>query len=635
MLLTGCEIFVKNILRPFDSLGLSGPSHFPKRFSAGAMKRSSEMFRVLHIRLDAGISSVEELAGRSLYLGGSGLAAALFGIYGSPDLPALHPSQPVIFAVGPLSGRFPLMTKVVCGFMSPYHDQYTESHAGGRLGMAMARCGLDAVVFTGAAAETSVCYIDADGAVVSAMPEIAGLDTFATEHAVKRCLGSRATRASVCCIGPAAENGCSFGCVTVDTFRHFGRLGAGGALAAKHLKAFVVAGEGRVDKPKTSSYRKLYAHLAREAAHSSLMSKYRDPGTVGIVESINALGALPWRNLEDSTDTGVEQITGAALSKSVFLEKRACAGCTAACIHLARVDTPFGSAETDPDRISYDYEHIFALGSMLGITDPHAVIGLILSVERQGLDIMSTGGCLAWATEALEKGVVTCAETVVPLSFGDAASYAKAIDMLGGAANQFYRILGRGAGYAANVYGGGDFACVLGQEMSGYATGEVFFAAQALNFRHSHLDNLCYCYDYEHFERDPKMAVQVLLDDERRRTLVNCMVGCMFGRKIYTTDVFAECLSELGMSSLADGLESRAAGVQRLRWQTRAATGYDPRTVRIPKRYTEVVTARGPVDPEYMEAVRRTYAAAILEMSKTDEEQRGQFAAMALDRAEG
>jgi len=41
---------------------------------------------------------------------------------------------------------------------------------------------------------------------------------------------------------------------------------------------------------------------------------------------------------------------------------------------------------------------------------------------------------------------------------------------------------------AAKHYGGEDFACVLGQEMAGYATGEVFFVSQALGLRHSHLD---------------------------------------------------------------------------------------------------------------------------------------------------
>lgn len=582
------------------------------------------MFRVLHIDLSTGISRFHTFPGRDDVLGGSGLAALLFAEFGSAERPARHPSQPIIFAIGPLTGRFPMMSKVVCGFKSPYHEQYTESHAGGRLGMSLARCGLDALVFTGAAAECSIARIDASGAQCTVAPEFRGKDLFATERMLHARLGADAGRASLCTLGPAAENGSTFGCVTVDTYRHFGRLGAGTALAAKRLKAFAVVGQKSIELPKTQAYKSTYRELAKTVANSSKTAKYRGPGTAGIVESINALGALPWRNLEESADTGAERITGAALLESVFAEKRACSGCTAGCIHLAHVKRPFGASPADPRLISYDYEHIFALGSMLGVTDPHDVMGLILSVERQGLDIMSAGVVLAWATEAMEKGIVTEAETGLPLAFGRADLYAQAIDRLGAGETPFYQALGRGAAYAAKQYGGEDFTCVLGQEMAGYATGEVFFAAQSLNFRHSHLDNLCYCYDYEFFERDPNVAVSVLLQDERMRTLVNCMVGCMFGRKIYTSDVFAQCLDLVGFGGIADGLEEKAAEVQKLRWRTRFETGYQPHRIKIPKRFTEVVTARGPIDPEYMEAVRLAYADAILEMCGARELRSGQ-----------
>ena len=53
-----------------------------------------------------------------------------------------------------------------------------------------------------------------------------------------------------------------------------------------------------------------------------------------------------------------------------------------------------------------------------------------------------------------------------------------------------------------------------------------------------------------------------------------------------------------------------------MRWQTRLATGYDPTQVKIPKRFTEVTTWKGPVDQEFMEALRQRYAQAILEMGK-------------------
>ena len=81
-----------------------------------------------------------------------------------------------------------------------------------------------------------------------------------------------------------------------------------------------------------------------------------------------------------------------------------------------------------------------------------------------------------------------------------------ALHHLGMGTNDFYRLLVQGAGKAAAHYGGQDYACVLGQEMGGYATGEVFFVAQALGFRHSHLDSGGYSYDQKHEDRDVEKA---------------------------------------------------------------------------------------------------------------------------------
>ncbi len=63
----------------------------------------------------------------------------------------------------------------------------------------------------------------------------------------------------------------------------------------------------------------------------------------------------------------------------------------------------------------------------------------------------------------------------MPLKMGDADAFRQAIFNFGTGVNDFYRFLGQGTLKAAEHYGGADFACVLGQEMAGYATGEVFF----------------------------------------------------------------------------------------------------------------------------------------------------------------
>jgi aldehyde:ferredoxin oxidoreductase len=231
---------------------------------------------------------------------------------------------------------------------------------------------------------------------------------------------------------------------------------------------------------------------------------------------------------------------------------------------------------------------------------------------------MSAGVALAWATEASEQGLLSEKETLVPLKFGDAGAYFQAIKHLGLGANDFYRLLGQGTLKAAAQYGGADFACVLGQEMGGYATGEVFFISQALGFRHSHLDAGGYAYDQKQMGKEVGPAVDFLVQDEKARVLLTSMVACLFAREVYKEDVLAECLQAVGYVNLAENLATVARRVQERRWQIRMKTGFDPAAVPIPDRFKQVVNWRGPVDGSYLDSLQKAYALKIRELGKTE-----------------
>jgi aldehyde:ferredoxin oxidoreductase len=219
---------------------------------------------------------------------------------------------------------------------------------------------------------------------------------------------------------------------------------------------------------------------------------------------------------------------------------------------------------------------------------------------------------MAWATEAFEKGIISEQETIVPLAFGDADAYKQAFYHFGKGTNDFYRLLGQGSKKAAAHYGGDDFACVLGQEMAGYATGETFFVAQSLGFRHSHLDSAGYTYDQKDDEKNVDRAVDFLLEDEQSRVFLTSMVACLFARSVYTPQVLNECLSSVGYGLLADNVESVSRHIQKQRWVTRFATGYDPAKVDIPKRFKQVVTWKGQIDEDYLQQLKEAYAKQIV-----------------------
>jgi aldehyde:ferredoxin oxidoreductase len=578
-----------------------------------------DYFRVLKVDLSTGRGQIEEIEGRNICAGGSGLAALLFGRMGFPDRSWEDPEQPLIFAIGPLTGYFPLMSKVVCAFKSPYHDQYAESHGGGRSALSMRFADLDALVITGKAKRPSCLVVGSRTLEVKDVHYLWGKSVQRTGQMLRRLVGGSGHR-SILRIGRAGENRSAMACINVDTYRHFGRLGGGAVMGAKNLKAIVILGDESFELPSGKEYAPLFQKIYGQLTETSMMDKYHNLGTPINVAVLNGIQALPCRNLQRTSDKAISGITGETFADRTLLRNTACAGCPVGCIHLGFVREKFSEPNQYLYRqVSYDHEPIFAMGAMLSVLDAFQVLMLLEIAEKEGLDVMSAGVALAWATEAFEKGLITEKETLIPLKFGDAGAYAQAVKHLGAAANDFYRLLGQGTLKAAQQYGGQDFACVLGQEMGGYATGEVFFISQALGLRHSHLDAGGYSYDQKQKGKDVAHAVEFLIQDEKARVFLTSMVSCLFAREVYKEAVLADCLSAVGYQNLAENLDSVARRVQKMRWQSRIKTGFDPGSVKIPERFKQVVTWKGPMDTNYLDSLQKTYAQRIQEMAKPEE----------------
>jgi len=572
-------------------------------------------FRIMSVDLNSGQGSIVEVDGRDAVAGGSGLAALLFGKYGHADKPWDDPDQPLIFAIGPLTGYFPLMSKTVCAFKSPYHDQYAESHAGGRSALALRFADLDALVVVGRAAHPVCLAVGYRHLEIKDVGFLWGRGVFFTGKTLRRMFPGGGHR-SIFRIGPAGENRCAFACINLESYRHFGRLGSGAVMGAKNLKGIVIRGDGSFELPGGKQYPKLFEAVHDKVTATKMMRKYHNLGTAANMAALNELKSLPWRNLQQTSDAAIDGITGERFADDTLLRNAACSGCPVGCIHIGFVREKFMEDNRYLYRqVSYDYEPIFAVGSMLGVTNAFAVLDIIDQVERVGVDVMSGGVALAWATEALEKGLISEKETLVSLKFGDAKAYKTAMGHLGMGANEFYRTLAQGTRKATARYGGDDFACVLGQEMAGYATGELYFAAQALGFRHSHLDTGAYSYDQKHEEKDVDQAVNFLVKDETGRVFFTSMVGCLFSREVYNEEQLADCLRSVGYNGLADNMTEVSRNIQKLRWKTRVATGFRPEEVTIPKRFKEVVTWKGPQDAVYLEALQKAYAQRIRQMA--------------------
>ena len=529
----------------------------------------------------------------------------------------LGPENPIILAVGPLVGLFPMASKTAALFKSPHTGNLGESHAGGRSAVAIRMAGYGAIVIRGAS--LTPIYLVIDGEQVR-FRDASGLWDVPDSGTVAKAIRNREPGSgyrTIMRIGQAGERGITYASVITETYRHFGRLGLGAVFGSKRLKAVVVAGKMSLPVTDRRAFQQIYNEIFKHATESEAMRKYHELGTPINVAALNAIRALPVRNLQANTlpEDQVEAITGEDLAQHYLGRRVACTHCPIACIHLAALRTPHPKEPYffKTSMISYDYEPIFALGSMLGLVEPAAMLRLIEEVDRVGLDAMSTGVTLAWATEALGKGLITTAETDgVQLAWGDYTGYSQAVQKIISAPNDFYRALGHGAEYAAARYGGQDFALAFGgNEMPGYHTGPGGYLTFLTGARHSHLDSAGYSVDQTALKKgetlDPQQLAEALLREERWRQVLISLGICFFARGVYTMDIVQRALAVTGQDWSAEALEQLGADILRRKHAFKQREGFNPQTLRIPRRILEIASAYGTLSEEFLRQAVQHY----------------------------
>ncbi|MEM4674976.1 MAG: aldehyde ferredoxin oxidoreductase N-terminal domain-containing protein, partial [Nitrososphaerota archaeon] len=486
------------------------------------------------------------------YLGGAGVAAQLLKEECPKGTDPFSPDNPIIFAVGPLTCLFPMASKTVAMFKSPLTGELGESHAGGRSAIAIRSAGYGAIVIKGAS--DMPIYVAVHGSKVYFRDAAAywGMESALTVGRVIRENEPGSGVRSIMRIGRAGEKLVRYAMVMTETFRHFGRLGLGAVFGSKKLKALVVSGKNTVEVPNKKLFRDVYDELFKLMVESDLLKKYHEIGTPINVLTLNALKGLPTRNLKSGEFEGAEAISGEKLAEDFLGRRVACAHCPVACIHLAALREPY---EEEPyfyktTWVSYDYELTYALGSMLGISDTVGFLKLVDTVEKYGLDAMSTGVCLAWATEAYERKLISKEDlNGLEPKWGDHETYIKMTKLIVTQPNDFYKSLAMGVEAAATKYGGLDFALSFGgNEMPGYHTGPAAHVGYLTGARHSHLDSAGYSLDEKTIGAtpSPEKIADELFKEEAWRQVLSSLVVCFFARRVYTPENTSKALRAAG-----------------------------------------------------------------------------------------
>jgi aldehyde:ferredoxin oxidoreductase len=316
-------------------------------------------------------------------------------------------------------------------------------------------------------------------------------------------------------------------------------------------------------------------------------------GTATNLLTFNRFGALPTRNFQSGTFEEAASLSPEQLSTTRSKTRESCVSCTIGCEHIYSLGN--GS-------VRIEYESLFALGSLCGVSDANAVLRASQRCDQLGLDTISTGGTIAFAMECVERGWLD-----EPwLTFGSGDALLRAIDMIG-SRQEIGNLLADGSRRAAQAIGHQsiDFAPqVKGLEIPGYEpralqTMALGFAVGARGADH----NRSGAYEVDFSDKVDRRhltldAVRHAIDTEDKAALMDSMIICKFLRGVFD-DFHAEAAEMLrsvtGWDIGADELRETAKRIISAKRQFNLLAGWTPAEDTLPERF---LSTSLPNDPE-------------------------------------
>ena len=546
-----------------------------------------------YLRVDVSGGSVDRvpLAESVLrqFLGGSGLGAWLLLEEGTACVDPLAPDAPLVFTFSPLVGS-PLTTsaKFAVVSKSPLTDRINDSLASSGFAIAGKRCGCDAIVIVGRAPELSVLIID-DGQVrLEAAEDLRGAACDVAERTLKARLGPDYETAS---IGPAGEHLVRYATIS-HAGRHAGRGGSGAILGGKNLKAVAVRGTHSCEWAKPLDLTR-YSKALSKRSFGPATAKYRELGTAANLLTFNRLGTLPTRNFQTGTFDGAVSISPEQLRQTRSRTRASCVACTIGCEHIYSIGDDTG--------VRLEYENLFALGPLCGVSDAEAVLRASKRCDELGIDTISAGGTIAFAMECVERGWLD-----EPwLTFGSGGAMLRAIELIGHR-EALGDLLAEGSRRAAHTIGHHSIAFapqVKGLEMPGYEprglqTMALGFAVGSRGADH----NRSGAYEVDFSDKVDRRRVTVdavphAIDTEDKAALMDSLILCKFLRGVFE-DFYAEAAEMLsyitGWDTTAGELRETAKRVVGAKRQFNLLAGWTLDEDTLPERFLQTPLPNDP-----------------------------------------
>jgi aldehyde:ferredoxin oxidoreductase len=413
--------------------------------------------KILEVDLTKGTFKDVELEERIYrdYLGGSGLAAKWFFDEGCWEADPLSPENPLMVMLGPISGvNLPGASRLEICARSPLTKVWGESSMGGHFAPQLKGTGYDGVIFTGASDKPVYLYLTEEGPELKDASHLWGKDTYETEELLKEEAGDK--RAQVICIGPAGEKMVKFAGVFNDRGSAAGRCGMGAVMGSKKLKAVVARGKKKAPLADERAVKEI-----RQRMNESIKFNLVAEGLSSFGSNVHmgygmAIGDVPVKNWQEAYwDEGPSKLGGTAVAETILTKTHSCYACPVGCKRIVEVNSGPFHIEEGPGS---EYEAASALGTLQRMDSVEANNKANELCNRYGMDCISMGSTIAYATEAFEKGLITEEDTDgIVLGWGKPEILVELVEKTGkreGIGND----LAEGVRAMSNKYGGEEFA---------------------------------------------------------------------------------------------------------------------------------------------------------------------------------
>jgi aldehyde:ferredoxin oxidoreductase len=555
-----------------------------------------------------GCVTLEEQTNRTIHRGCSS------GQSQRNDQDALAPERPLVVTFSPLIGT-PLTTSAKFAVLaqSPLTRRINDSLSSSAFAIAGKKTGFDALVIRGAADRPVHLVIDPDAVQLIEAAAEWGCAPRENEARLAVRLGPGYRFLS---IGPAGERLVSFATISHDG-RHAGRGGLGAVMGSKQLKSIAVRGDRSTPTAHPTELAR-YAKDLSERSFGPATAKYRELGTVSNLLTFNRLGTLPTRNFQQGTFAAAERLAPESATDQMPRTRASCAACTIGCEHI------FHPQGREQPGVRMEYENLFALGPLCGVSDPTIVVEASRLCDELGLDTISAGGTIAFAMECAERGLIDAPG----LRFGDGAAVLNALRQIG-KREGLGDLLAGGVRAAAHSIGQGadEFAMhVKGLELPGYEpralqTMALGFAVGTRGADHNRSG--AYQVDFseqiDRFSPDDS-AVPLAIETENEAALMDALILCKFLRGVFDDRLaaMAEMLRLVtGWDFTADELRATANRIVTAKKWFNIQHGWTPAEDTLPDRCFETAL------PDGVAAGSRLSRARLAEMIQQYNQARG------------